>query len=100
MNVALPTYWERFVDGLVQSGRYGNRSEVIRAALRSFEERRTEDDFADYPPGSLAHLYTPAANRAERQLLRGATLEVPQRGTSDGGGPSRWAAVRYSRNCS
>jgi antitoxin ParD1/3/4 len=39
MNVSIGTHWEKFVDGLVQSGRYGSASEVIRDALRLVEVR-------------------------------------------------------------
>ena len=32
-------YWQQFVDRLIESGRYNNQSEVIRAGLRALEER-------------------------------------------------------------
>jgi antitoxin ParD1/3/4 len=38
MSAALTKYWEEFIDELVKSGRYNNRSEVIRAGLRALEE--------------------------------------------------------------
>jgi antitoxin ParD1/3/4 len=39
MSAALTGYWQDFIDQMVESGRYNNRSEVIRAGLRSLEER-------------------------------------------------------------
>lgn len=39
MSAALTGYWRDFIDQMVKSGRYNNRSEVIRAGLRSLEER-------------------------------------------------------------
>ena len=38
MNISLTEHFEKFVAGLVESGRYGNSSEVIRAALRLLED--------------------------------------------------------------
>jgi antitoxin ParD1/3/4 len=39
MSAVLTSYWQKFIDHLIASGRYNNRSEVIRAALRSLEEQ-------------------------------------------------------------
>jgi antitoxin ParD1/3/4 len=39
MSAALTHYWQDFIDQMIKSGRYNNRSEVIRAGLRSLEER-------------------------------------------------------------
>jgi antitoxin ParD1/3/4 len=39
MSAALTEYWQDFINQMVKSGRYNNRSEVIRAGLRSLEER-------------------------------------------------------------
>jgi putative addiction module CopG family antidote len=39
MSAALTDYWQDFINQMVASGRYNNRSEVIRAGLRSLEER-------------------------------------------------------------
>lgn len=41
MNVSLTPHFETLVTELVNSGRYGNASEVIRDALRLLEERET-----------------------------------------------------------
>ena len=39
MSAALTDYWQDFINQMVQSGRYNNRSEVIRAGLRALQER-------------------------------------------------------------
>ena len=39
MSAALTHYWQDFIDQMIKSGRYNKRSEVIRAGLRSLEER-------------------------------------------------------------
>lgn len=39
MSAALTGYWDDFINQMIKSGRYNNRSEVIRAGLRSLEER-------------------------------------------------------------
>ena len=38
MNVALSKYYEDMVGDLIESGRYGNASEVVRAGLRALEK--------------------------------------------------------------
>ena len=38
MNVALSKYYEEMVGDLIESGRYGNSSEVVRAGLRALEK--------------------------------------------------------------
>ncbi len=42
-NVVLPAPLEQSVDDLVNTGRYQNRSEVIRAGLRLLLEREAEE---------------------------------------------------------
>ena len=71
MNVALTNHWEGFIRQLIESGRYNNASEVVRAALRKLQETEGEN----FPSGSLKHLYTRAANEKESQL--GRRLRVP-----------------------
>lgn len=42
MNVNLTPHYEDFVQEAVSSGRYGNVSEVVRAALRLLEDYETD----------------------------------------------------------
>jgi antitoxin ParD1/3/4 len=39
MNISIDERWQEFVDRIVQSGRYGSASEVVREGLRLLEER-------------------------------------------------------------
>jgi antitoxin ParD1/3/4 len=39
MNVSIGDRWQGFVDRVVQAGRYGSASEVVREGLRLVEER-------------------------------------------------------------
>jgi putative addiction module CopG family antidote len=73
MNVALTNPWEGFIRSLIESGRYNNASEVVRAALRKLQEVEGEN----YPAGSLKHLYTEDANDEEDQLARSLTVPTP-----------------------
>ena len=40
MNITLANYWELFISGLLQSGDYKNRDELIEEALKALEEKR------------------------------------------------------------
>jgi antitoxin ParD1/3/4 len=42
-NVVLTDHQEEIIDGLVESGRYQNASEVLREGLRLVEQREAED---------------------------------------------------------
>ena len=42
MNVSVGQRWERFLEELVQDGRYGSVSEVVREGLRLVEEREAK----------------------------------------------------------
>lgn len=42
-NVVLTDHQEKFIEGLVASGRYQNASEVLREGIRLVERREAED---------------------------------------------------------
>lgn len=42
MNVSIGERWEEFVARVVQDGRYGSASEVVREGLRLVEEREAK----------------------------------------------------------
>lgn len=43
-SLSLGEHWEVFIKNEISSGRYGSASEVVRAALRSMEERKSKLD--------------------------------------------------------
>ena len=73
MNVAMTDHWEGFIRQLIESGRYNNASEVVRAALRKLQEVEGES----FPAGSLKHLYTKTENAAETKLARKLRIPTP-----------------------
>ena len=73
MNVALTAHWEGFIRQLIESGRYNNASEVVRAALRKLQEVEGES----FPAGSLKHLYIRAENDEESKLARKLRSPAP-----------------------
>ena len=48
MSAALTNYWRDFINQMIESGRYNNRSEVIRAGLRSLEERELAIELREF----------------------------------------------------
>jgi antitoxin ParD1/3/4 len=62
MNVALSKYYEDLVGDLIESGRYGNSSEVVRAGLRALEqaEQQAALNIADLDRKLLAGVRSPA----------------------------------------
>lgn len=76
MNVALTKHFEALIERLVESGRYNNASEVVRAGLRSLEAEERAHAMFVFPPGTLKHLYGPEDNLAERRTAKASTLKV------------------------
>lgn len=71
MSISLTGYWQQFVDQLIESGRYNNQSEVVRAGLRALEERelaKEEREFERIFAGGLAG--EPSDEVIERSVLR------------------------------
>jgi antitoxin ParD1/3/4 len=74
MNAALTNYWEDFIKQMIQSGRYNNQSEVIRAGLRALEEQETangEREFDRVFAGGRAG--EPDAKTIQRAVVRQKT---------------------------
>jgi putative addiction module CopG family antidote len=59
---------------LIDSGRYNNASEVVRAALRKLQDTEGET----FPAGSLKHLYTKEDIAAEAKLARRVRIPKPE----------------------
>jgi antitoxin ParD1/3/4 len=67
----LTEYWQDFINQMIKSGRYNNCSEVIRAGLRSLEERELAREVRDFDrifAGGRAG--EPDAQSIERMLAR------------------------------
>ncbi|MBI5388595.1 MAG: type II toxin-antitoxin system ParD family antitoxin [Verrucomicrobia bacterium] len=60
MAHALTNHYEEVINRLIGSGRFANRSEVVRAGLRKLEEEFLGKDYLRPPPlssGTLARVY-------------------------------------------
>ena len=75
MNIALTDHFEKLIRALIKSRRYNIASEVVRAGLRSLEQR----EMPVLPAGSLRGLYTRAANAAERKTAQASVTKVDLR---------------------
>jgi antitoxin ParD1/3/4 len=78
VNVALSKYYEDMVGDLIESGRYGNSSEVVRAGLRALEkvEQQAALDVPDLDRKLLAGVRSPAKalTDADFDRIRARTL--------------------------
>jgi antitoxin ParD1/3/4 len=70
MNVALSKYYEDMVGDLIESGRYGNSSEVVRAGLRALEkaEQQAALNIPDLDKKLLAGVRSPAKPLTDSDL--------------------------------
>ena len=75
MNIALTDHFEKLIRALIKSRRYNIASEVVRAGLRSLEQREMPV-MPVLPAGSLRGLYTRAANAADRKTARASVTKV------------------------
>jgi antitoxin ParD1/3/4 len=48
MKAALTAYWQDFIRQMIESGRYSNRSEVLRTGLRALEEQETAKEEREF----------------------------------------------------
>jgi antitoxin ParD1/3/4 len=73
MNVSIGERWVGFVENIVQSGRYGSASEVVREGLRLVEEREAKlqalrdilnNSIAEGGPGSDADVEASLTTKA------------------------------------
>jgi antitoxin ParD1/3/4 len=76
MNIALTKHFEALIERLVESGRYNNASEVVRAGLRNLEAEERAQAMLVFPPGTLKHLYGPENNRVERRTAKASSLRI------------------------
>ena len=85
-NINLTDHFERFIEAEVESGRYGNASELVREGLRLIEERRRQE---------LAKLkwLRGAVKEGLDQIDRGAGIEF--RSIEEARTTYRW----YRREC-
>ena len=66
------------IERMLASGRYRNRSELVRAGIRRLaqEQQHRASARERFPAGSLLHLFTPLRNKEELALLKGSSLLV------------------------
>jgi putative addiction module CopG family antidote len=74
MEFVLAKEQKQFIDRMVQSGRYNNRSEVVRTALRQLQQK--ESDYLTPPVLTAAQVkriyWDCAGNESERSFGRAA----------------------------
>ncbi len=75
-NVVLTDHQHEMIDGLINSGRYQNASEVLRDGLRLIEQREAED-------AAKLEALRDAAQVGWRDLEAGRYREVSQTGLAD-----------------
>jgi putative addiction module CopG family antidote len=64
-NVNLTAELDGFITSRVQSGRYGNASEVVRTALRVLEREESERDTGSRDPAKRQERFRPVPVRGE-----------------------------------
>ncbi|MBI3415604.1 MAG: hypothetical protein HY043_09850 [Verrucomicrobia bacterium] len=74
LTISVSPAYAAIIRNFRKAGRYPTNAGVVHAALCRLQD--TEWDPDAYPPGSLAHLYTPSRNREERMLNQVSTLMV------------------------
>jgi antitoxin ParD1/3/4 len=72
MNVASSKYYEDMVGELIESGRYGNSSEVVRAGLRALErvEQQAALNIPDLDDKLFAGVRSPAKSLTDADFDR------------------------------
>lgn len=68
-SLSLGEHWETFIKNEVASGRYGSASEVVRAALRELEERKSKLD------ALRTHLAQGAAQAAHGEFVEDYSID-------------------------
>ncbi|MBL5945865.1 type II toxin-antitoxin system ParD family antitoxin [Enterobacter asburiae] len=69
-TVALTPYFEEFIREQIQSGRYNNTSEVIRAGLRALEEREQQTMIESLQHAIIAGINSGESHNAEEVFGR------------------------------
>ncbi|HHA1259685.1 TPA: type II toxin-antitoxin system ParD family antitoxin [Enterobacter asburiae] len=64
-SVALSPYFEAFIREQIESGRYNNTSEVIRAGLRALEEREQQMKLESLQKAVIAGINSGESKNAE-----------------------------------
>ena len=74
MSHALTDHYEQVIDRLLKTGRFANRSEVVRAGLKALEEKYLEDYLHPPPlkPGTLERIYRKQSRKEQEGELAAA----------------------------
>lgn len=74
MSHALTDHYEQVIDRLLQTGRFANRSEVVRAGLQALEEKYLVDYL--HPPAlkhrALERIYRQQSRKEQEEELAAA----------------------------
>ena len=76
MSHVLTDHYEQVIDQLIKSGRFANRSEVVRAGLKALEEKYLEDYLHPTPlkPGVLERIYRKQGREEQDEELAAVRL--------------------------
>ncbi|EMQ3394978.1 type II toxin-antitoxin system ParD family antitoxin [Escherichia coli O153:H34] len=69
-SVSLSPYFETFIREQIESGRYNNTSEVIRAGLRALEEREQQIKLESLQSAVAAGINSGESKSAEEVFVR------------------------------
>ncbi|MBL4770595.1 MAG: type II toxin-antitoxin system ParD family antitoxin [Planctomycetes bacterium] len=67
-SISLGAHFEGFIASQVETGLYGNRSEVVRAALREMEERQRRAETLELMERSMADIDAGRTRPAKKAL--------------------------------
>ena len=85
MTLALTDHDKLVIDRLIKSGRFASQSEVIRAALKSLEEKYLVDYLHPSPlkPGAMERIYRKQSRAEQDEELAAGYSYRPRKNLND-----------------